>query len=111
MANEIHGVAEVLDADKGKDEPVGEPKKLRKALLNPAVMDVAFSGNPVQCEQPTCETMKTDFEWRRRMDTEESSRYKYIIDVSRMVVFTTSVTNVSIGRWEWVVIPFQTTYV
>ncbi|KAI4526260.1 glycosyltransferase family 90 protein [Schizophyllum commune Loenen D] len=83
VANEIHGVAEVLDADKGPDEPVGEHKKLRKALLNPAVMDVAFAGSPHSCDEAagTCEEVQREFKWRPYQTAEQAADYKYVLDM------------------------------
>ncbi|KAL1749086.1 glycosyltransferase family 90 protein [Schizophyllum fasciatum] len=83
VANELEGVLEVLDAGRGADEAVGEPVGVRKALLNPAVMDVAFAGTPHSCDEAagTCAEVQRDFEWRAYQTAEQAADYKYILDM------------------------------
>ncbi|KAL5507089.1 hypothetical protein ACEPAH_6545 [Sanghuangporus vaninii] len=83
MASSVDGDIKVLPPPKEGEEnnQVGEGVKWPKVRINPAMMDISFAGSPVQCEEPTCEELKSQFDWRKRMDTSESSRYKYVIDV------------------------------
>ncbi|THG96539.1 hypothetical protein EW145_g7761 [Phellinidium pouzarii] len=83
LTSSVEGDVTVLRPPRQGEElnQVGEGEKWSKARINPAMLDIAFSGNPVQCEGETCEELRAKFDWRKRMDTEESSRYKYIIDV------------------------------
>ncbi|KAL5485021.1 hypothetical protein ACEPAI_7663 [Sanghuangporus weigelae] len=83
MMNSMDGDIKVLPPPKEGEEnnQVGEGVKWPKVRINPAMMDISFAGSPVQCEEPTCEELKSQFDWRKRMDTSESSRYKYVIDV------------------------------
>lgn len=84
LASRVDGDVTVLRSPREGEEleQVGEGERVARARLNPAIMDMAFAGDPVQCEQPTCDELRKDYDWRRRMDTEESARYKYVIDVS-----------------------------
>ena len=83
LAYDVKGEIKVLHSPEVGEEihQVGEGEEWAKARLNPAMMDVSFSGSPVQCEGATCTELVTDYDWRKRMDTQESARYKYIIDV------------------------------
>lgn len=54
---------------------------LKKSILNPAMMDIAFAGQPSQCEQDVCKELEERWEWRRRMGATEAGRYKYVLDV------------------------------
>lgn len=83
MANSVEGEIVVLPPPREGEQlkPIGEGVKWPKARINPAIMDISFAGSPVQCEEPTCEELRNHFDWRKRMDTQESSRYKYVIDV------------------------------
>ncbi|TRM65673.1 glycosyltransferase family 90 protein [Schizophyllum amplum] len=83
IANELGGELEILDATKAASEPVGEPLQVRKSLLNPAVMDVAFAGAPHSCdvEAGTCEVLKEEFEWRAYQTAEQAANYKYVLDI------------------------------
>ncbi|KAG5635149.1 hypothetical protein H0H81_012270 [Sphagnurus paluster] len=60
---------------------VGEGVEMKRALVNPAMMDVAFAGEPVGCHEETCGVLRREFEWRKRQDAREAGRFKYVIDV------------------------------
>ncbi|KAG1724296.1 glycosyl transferase family 90-domain-containing protein [Suillus paluster] len=79
IAQRIVGSVEVLimDAD-GEGMKVEEVKKAR---MNPAMLDIAFAGSPSQCEPETCRELEEGFEWRRRMSVRDAGRYKYVFDV------------------------------
>lgn len=83
ITNNVEGDIAVLPPPKEGEElnQVGEGVKWPRARINPAMMDVSFSGSPVQCEDHSCDEVRNQYDWRKRMDTEESSRYKYVIDV------------------------------
>ncbi|KAI5120290.1 hypothetical protein M0805_005796 [Coniferiporia weirii] len=83
LASAVAGDVTVLRPPKkgGEQYQVGEGEKWPRARVNPAMLDIAFSSGIVQCEEPTCSELATNFDWRKRMDTEEQSRYKYVIDV------------------------------
>ena len=112
MANSVDGDIQVLLPPKEGEEnnQIGEGVRWPKARINPAMMDVSFAGSPVQCEEPTCEELRTHFDWRKRMDTSESSRYKYVIDVRAPSgsELPYSDLTVFLGRWKRMVVTFQT---
>ncbi|KAG2085479.1 glycosyl transferase family 90-domain-containing protein [Suillus cothurnatus] len=58
-----------------------ETQSLKKSILNPAMMDIAFAGKPGQCEPEVCKEVEERWEWRRRMGVKEAGRYKYVLDV------------------------------
>ena len=64
--------------------PVGEPETVRLASVNPAWMDVAFSGRAISCDRSggTCDEMEKLWEFRRIQEKHEEGRYKFIFDVS-----------------------------
>lgn len=84
MTNQVHGAVSVLRPPRAGEEDiqVGDGEQWPRARLNPAIMDIAFSGNVVQCEEPSCSEARNEYDWKRYMDTHDSGRYKYVIDVS-----------------------------
>lgn len=62
-----------------------ETQSLKKSILNPAMMDIAFAGKPGQCEPEVCKEVEERWEWRRRMGVKEAGRYKYVLDVSQLL--------------------------
>jgi hypothetical protein len=62
-----------------------ETQSLKKSILNPAMMDIAFAGQPGQCEPEVCKEVEERWEWRRRMGVKEAGRYKYVLDVSQLL--------------------------
>ncbi|KAI6038814.1 glycosyl transferase family 90-domain-containing protein [Pisolithus marmoratus] len=83
LTNTIEGNISVLHVPLDASSPVGEPLQLPMARVNPAWMDVAFSGEPVACEESagTCELMEEMFEFRRRQGRKEEGKHKFILDV------------------------------
>lgn len=81
IANDLRGKISILSPFKSDREPVGEPMEMRKARLNPGIMDVAFAGDPMMCDPETCRYMQKIFPWRRRQSVQEAGDYKYVIDV------------------------------
>lgn len=51
MTSTIEGNISVLCVPLDASSPVGEPVQLRMARVNPAWMDVAFTGKPLACEE------------------------------------------------------------
>ncbi|KAI6000279.1 hypothetical protein EDC04DRAFT_2612070 [Pisolithus marmoratus] len=83
LTNTIAGNTSVLRVPSDMSSPVGEPLQLRMARVNPAWMDVAFTGKPLACDENagTCELMEEKFEFRRMQGRKEEGRYKLIVDV------------------------------
>lgn len=81
LANEKEGVRKVL-RPLGPERAVGRPVEEHVAEMNERMMDIAFAGEPIQCEEPVCTQMKSIFEYRSRMTWPEANKYKYIMDAS-----------------------------
>ncbi|KAJ6551291.1 glycosyl transferase family 90-domain-containing protein [Mycena capillaripes] len=81
IANDLRGTISILSPMKSSREPVGDPVEVRKARLNPGIMDVAFAGDPIMCDRDTCKYLQKIFPWRRRQTMQEAGDYKYVIDV------------------------------
>lgn len=84
LANEKEGVRKVL-RPLGPERAVGHPVEERVAEMNERMMDIAFAGSPIQCEEPVCTQMKSIFEYRSHMTWPQANKYKYIMDVSSLV--------------------------
>ena len=80
-ANDLQGSLKLLSPNKTKHEKVGEPLEIRKARVNPAVMDIAFGGRPTACSDEICDLVQTIYPWRERQSIKEAGGYKYVIDV------------------------------
>jgi len=82
FTNDFWGTLEVLPPNKTKTEKIGELKEFKKANINAALMDVAFSGKPIACSQSTCPLLGQLYPWRPMMSIGEAGDYKYVLDVS-----------------------------
>ncbi|KAG8745102.1 Glycosyltransferase Family 90 domain containing protein [Ceratobasidium sp. 414] len=80
LANEKEGVRSVLRPLE-PERAVGRPVEERSGEMNERLFDIAFAGEPIQCEEPVCTEMKSIFEYRGRMDWSAANRYKYIMDI------------------------------
>ncbi|KAJ7244376.1 glycosyl transferase family 90-domain-containing protein [Mycena haematopus] len=65
----------------GRAPPVGDPLTVPRARLVPALLDVAFAGRALNCEEAQCAVLEGMFEWRRGHDLRTAARYKYVLDV------------------------------
>jgi hypothetical protein len=48
----------------------------------PAMCDIAFAGQPMNCDGLMCKKVAAMYEFRKGQNTKEQGRYKFIIDVS-----------------------------
>ena len=80
--NELEGTLKVLEPNRTRTQPVGEPRQVRKAHINPALMDIAFAGQPIACAQPTCDLLEKMYPFRERQSIREAGNYKYVMDAS-----------------------------
>ncbi|KAF4585112.1 Glycosyltransferase Family 90 domain containing protein [Pleurotus pulmonarius] len=81
FTNDLNGTANILPPNKTQDEPVGDGIPFRKSRLNPALLDIAYSGSPHSCAEPVCKQLATMYEWRRMQSIKEAGSYKYVLDV------------------------------
>ena len=91
LANALEGNVSVLhvpvnvneSGSKAEASPVGEPESMPLSRVNPAWMDVAFTGRPAGCDQDrgTCDEMRRLWAFREMQERHEEGRYKFILDV------------------------------
>ncbi|PLW07099.1 hypothetical protein PCASD_25404 [Puccinia coronata f. sp. avenae] len=77
LAHQQDGSAHVLSPDDSLTRVAAKPVQ----DLNHRLLDVSFSGGPVQCDPPTCEYMAKNLQFAGTMGLDESYQYKYLIDV------------------------------
>jgi hypothetical protein len=52
-------------------------------VLNPQLLDVAFTGQPIQCEtEEICQILEDSFEFQKLVGQNEANQYKFLLDVS-----------------------------
>ena len=49
--------------------------------LNEDLIDVAFTGQPIQCDEPTCTELADNYRFGDRLDWSGSNQYKYMLDI------------------------------
>ncbi|KAG6828633.1 hypothetical protein H0H92_007225 [Tricholoma furcatifolium] len=81
FANELNGTVKVLMSSATEDIRIGEGIEIPKSKINPAMMEIAFSGEPVGCHEETCPELRQRYEWRKRHGSREAGNFKYIMDV------------------------------
>ncbi|KAF9531363.1 glycosyl transferase family 90-domain-containing protein [Crepidotus variabilis] len=81
FSNDLSGKAKVLNPVKSVNEQVGVFKEFKRANLNPALLDIAFAGQPLACSASTCDTLRAIYPWREYQSLGEAGQYKYVLDV------------------------------
>ncbi|KAG6841033.1 hypothetical protein C0991_002495 [Blastosporella zonata] len=81
FANSLNGTVKVLLSTSDEDRRIGEGVEIPRSKINPGMMDIAFSGEPVGCHEETCPELEQKYEWRKRQGNKETGKFKYIIDV------------------------------
>ncbi|KAG6896300.1 hypothetical protein C0992_009253 [Termitomyces sp. T32_za158] len=80
LASDFNGTANYLIPGRIEDEGwwrVGGGTVMKKSLVNPALLDVAFFGKPVGCDVQFCRHMETHFEWREKeLPEKDMGKYK-----------------------------------
>ncbi|TFK73367.1 hypothetical protein BDN72DRAFT_814608 [Pluteus cervinus] len=80
--NDMNGTIKILPPTLNEEEAVGEPREVRKARINPGMMDVGYAGNPIGCEpKETCQLLKKMFVWKEQQSLRDAGNYKYVFDV------------------------------
>ncbi|KAJ2926441.1 hypothetical protein H1R20_g10653, partial [Candolleomyces eurysporus] len=75
-------ISRVLRSTPNSRWAVGEPsEEIPKAKWAPAMADVAYTGEPINCEWDICDKLKQAYEFRKGHDGKAQGRYKYIMDV------------------------------
>lgn len=84
-ANELSGTVNILmPGQDGDNSRVGNGTEVKRALINPAMTDIAFTGAPMACSpQSYCDYLGTLFEWRGKQSAngKDAGSHKYIMDV------------------------------
>ncbi|SJL16213.1 uncharacterized protein ARMOST_19732 [Armillaria ostoyae] len=88
----MDGNVTILSPPRSSEERVGKGESVQKARYGPAMLDMAFSDDPGQCDPDVCEELKKKYEFTRRQSQKEQARYKYIFDVDG---------NAWSGRFKW----------
>lgn len=88
-ASDLEGSVNILMPTEGK---VGNGTSLKRAIVNPALTDIAFAGVPVACDGDYCKYLGTQFEWRQKQNTngKDAGNHKYIVDVGPSVLLILS---------------------
>ena len=81
MTNQQTGTYDVLMST-DYNNTVGEPLTVEVADLNEDLMDIGFSGQPVQCSPEVCATIAREYKFREAQSWEEANDYKYLLDAS-----------------------------
>jgi len=81
FANDFGGVLDIIPPDRTRNEKLMDVKELKKAMINPALMDIAFGGQPISCAPDVCDVVKARYPWRERQSIGEAGKHKYVIDV------------------------------
>ena len=82
LAQKPSGSVDILLTDDGSDGQGMRMESVKQSRLNHAMFDIAFAGNPSQCDPETCRELDENFDWRKRMNIRDAGRYKYVLDVS-----------------------------
>jgi len=80
-ANEHNGTVSVLRSTKSRHKRVGEGNPVSKARLNPAMLDVAFTGEPRSCSKAVCKVIEAELQFRDWQNSTTAGTYKYVLDV------------------------------
>ena len=83
LANQLNGTIDVLRST-SPTERVGETVQMSMARVNPAMLDVTFTGEPHSCSEGICEVVRDEYEFRKHQSVETSGSYKYILDVREL---------------------------
>lgn len=101
ISSELRGKAKNPDEEEDEESEDGQGgirgsdllvERVRTASLNAALVDVAFTGRPVQCDRVTCAILEKEYEFRKKQTPEEANRYKYFLDV-RLLPLCSPKTN------------------
>ncbi|KAF9267963.1 hypothetical protein L218DRAFT_995514 [Marasmius fiardii PR-910] len=82
MVTFASGVNETVDVifSEEDDGPVGKPKSMERASLNP-LLDIQFAGKLSCGDEETCQTMNDMYPVAKKMLHKEAGNYKYVLDV------------------------------
>ncbi|PVF92131.1 hypothetical protein CPB86DRAFT_718049 [Serendipita vermifera] len=80
LANNQIGKYSVLPL-RNANESVGAPIEVPADELNKRLMDIAFTGSPIQCEPEICSKMGQRYKFlKQQLDWTAANKYKYMLD-------------------------------
>ncbi|EKM77598.1 hypothetical protein AGABI1DRAFT_77101 [Agaricus bisporus var. burnettii JB137-S8] len=79
--NDFDGSLDMLMPTNKDDRSVGNPRKLKKSVINPTFFDIAFSKEPISCSKDVCPVLEEIYPWRPYMKQAEAGTYRYVLDV------------------------------
>ncbi|KAE9390087.1 hypothetical protein BT96DRAFT_946375 [Gymnopus androsaceus JB14] len=81
--SELNGTIDYLVPPKPgyEDQPLGPSQTARKSRINPAMMDMGFTGKPSQCHEQTCKLMEQIYDYKKRQSIKDAGSYKYVFDI------------------------------
>ncbi|KAG7089382.1 hypothetical protein E1B28_011072 [Marasmius oreades] len=78
--NGVNGTVDVMFSEVD-DAPAGKPKTMRRARLNPSLIDMKFAGKLHCWDDDTCKLIERIYPVSKKMSEKEAGNYKYIMDV------------------------------
>jgi hypothetical protein len=73
----------VLNTTSG-DGAVGNATQIVSDELNKKLLDVGFTGKPIQCSDPICKQLADMYEFKGHVSQEAANNYKFMLDVSHL---------------------------
>lgn len=70
-------------------EKVGEDISVKRSRYAPAMLDIAFAGEPLNCPPQICELLRKRFEFRKVHTLHDAGRYRYVLDARSCFLFAT----------------------
>jgi len=78
----------MLRSTKSRREGVGEGNPVSKARLDPAMLDIAFTGEPRSCSMAIRKVIEEELQFRDWQNNTTAGTYKYVLDVSTHFILT-----------------------
>lgn len=76
---------------------VGEQSQaVPKVSWGPGMADIAFAGDPINCEGQMCDKLREVYEFRKFHDGKTQGRYKYVMDVRTTFTSVTTVFELTV---------------
>lgn len=82
--NDFDGTLDMLMPTNKDDRSVGNPRTLKKSVINPTFFDIAFSKEPISCSKDVCPVLEEIYPWQPYMKQAEAGTYRYVLDVRRV---------------------------
>ncbi|PBK80584.1 hypothetical protein ARMGADRAFT_949531 [Armillaria gallica] len=77
----MDGNVTILLPPRSSEVRAGKGESVQKARYRPAMLDMAFSDIPGQCDPYVCKELARSYEFMKKQSQKELARYKYIFDI------------------------------